>query len=61
MATIYYLTTGKKYFVDVFNSNNFIENKGHLYNITKKKPKDLGMILYKEENQYGSESSRDIF
>lgn len=61
MFTVYYLVTGKKYLVDDFNKANFNELKGHLYNITKKKPKDLGMILYKEENNHGSESRRDIF
>lgn len=56
MFTVYYLVTGKKYLVDDFNYTNFNENKGHLYNVSKKKPKDLGMILYKEEKSH--ESSR---
>ena len=51
MFTVYYLVTGKKYLVDDFNCTNFNENKGHLYNVSKKKPKDLGMILYKEERE----------
>lgn len=47
--TVYTLISGKKYVVDDFNKSMFKEEDGHLYNISKKKPKDLGYILFKEE------------
>lgn len=52
MSVVYTLTNGKRYMSDDFNSYMFLEKDGHLYNITKKKPKDLGMILYKEERNH---------
>lgn len=49
---IYTLISGKRYILDEFTKNILEERNGRLYNISGKRPKDLGMILYKEEKKH---------